>query len=171
MTTELPQYEMTISLNVLTHLGMGLYSNIAAVLSEVVANSWDADAENVCISIDTENKKIIIQDDGHGMTVDDANQKYLVVGLERRNTEEEALTPRFKRKVMGRKGIGKLSLFSIARTVEVHSIRNKDKHGFIMDSDDIEETIGEGSEAQYYPQRVEPVDFDLDCGTCITLTN
>ena len=68
---------MTISLNVLTHLGMGLYSNIAAVLSEVVANSWDADAENVCISIDTENKKIIIQDDGHGMTVEDANQKYL----------------------------------------------------------------------------------------------
>ena len=66
MTTEGPQYEMTISLNVLTHLGFGLYSNIAAVLSEVVANSWDADARQVCISIDTENEIVTIQDDGHG---------------------------------------------------------------------------------------------------------
>ena len=43
MTTDKPQYEMTLSLNVLRHLGFGLYSNIAAVLSEVVANSWDAE--------------------------------------------------------------------------------------------------------------------------------
>ena len=162
---------MTISLNVLTHLGMGLYSNVAAVLSEVVANSWDADAENVCISIDTENKKIIIQDDGHGMTVEDANQKYLVVGLERRNTEEEALTPRFKRKVMGRKGIGKLSLFSIARTVEVHSRKNGEKHGFEMDSKEIKDQIKGGSETKYKPNEIAPERIDLDRGTRIILTN
>ena len=45
MTGEM--YKMTISLNVLSHLGINLYSNIPAVLSEVVANSWDADAEVV----------------------------------------------------------------------------------------------------------------------------
>ena len=38
MTADRPQYAMTLSLNVLRHLGFGLYSNIAAVLSEVVAN-------------------------------------------------------------------------------------------------------------------------------------
>ena len=40
-------YTMTISLNVLNHLGLNLYSNVPSVLSEVVANSYDADAEGV----------------------------------------------------------------------------------------------------------------------------
>ena len=169
MTSDRPQYEMTLSLNVLRHLGFGLYSNIAAVLSEAVANSWDADAERVRIAIDATNGKVVIEDDGHGMTVEDANRKYLVVGYERRKTEGR--TPILDRPVMGRKGIGKLSLFSIARTVEVLSVRNGEKHGFVMDSDDIEERIRDGGEAQYYPRAVEPGTVDLDRGTRIVLTN
>jgi hypothetical protein len=39
-----PTFEMTVDLNVLDHLGINLYSNIAAVLTEAVANAWDADA-------------------------------------------------------------------------------------------------------------------------------
>ena len=169
MTADRPQYEMTLSLNVLRHLGFGLYSNIAAVLSEVVANSWDADAKHVKIAIDANASKVVIEDDGHGMTMEDANQKYLVVGYERRKTEGQ--TPTLNRPVMGRKGIGKLSLFSIARTVEVHSVRNGEKHGFGMDSDDIEERIRDGREAQYYPSAVEPGAVDLARGTRIILTN
>ena len=53
------KYKMTISLNILNHLGINLYSNIPAVLSEVVANSWDADAETVEITIDDKNNEII----------------------------------------------------------------------------------------------------------------
>ena len=169
MTTDSHRYEMTLSLNILRHLGLGLYSNIAAVLSEVVANSWDADAEHVWISIDSNSGRVTIRDDGHGMTVEDANRKYLFVGYERRKVEGR--TPRFDRRVMGRKGIGKLSLFSIARTVEVHSVRNGERHGFIMDSDKIEEKIGSGPEAKYNPPAVDPSKIRLDHGTCITLTN
>ena len=39
-----PRYYMTISLNVLNHMGLNLYSNTPSVLAEVIANSWDADA-------------------------------------------------------------------------------------------------------------------------------
>ena len=169
MTTDSPQYQMTLSLNVLKHLGFGLYSNIAAVISEVVANAWDADAKHVRIAIDPNGGTVIIEDDGHGMTVEDANQRYLVVGYERRKTEGR--TPTLNRPVMGRKGIGKLSLFSIARTVVVQSVRNGEKHGFVMDSDEIEERIKDGREARYYPRVVEPSEVDLDLGTRIILTN
>ena len=168
MTVE-HKYEMTLSLNVLRHLGFGLYSNIAAVLSEVVANAWDADAEHVSIAIDTASGVVTIEDDGHGMTVDDANSKYLYVGYERRS--QEARTPRFDRSVMGRKGIGKLSLFSIARTVEVHSVRDNVRHGFIMDSDKIEAKIKDGREGQYNPSEVDPAAIDIERGTRIVLTN
>ncbi|WP_181440300.1 ATP-binding protein [Curtobacterium sp. MCLR17_042] len=57
---------MTISLNVLNHLGINLYSNVPAVLSEVVANAWDADATRV--DIDVAGGTVTITDDGHGMT-------------------------------------------------------------------------------------------------------
>ena len=169
MTTGNPTYQMTVSLNVLRHLGLGLYSNVAAVLSEVVANSWDADAEHVRISIDAAAGRVVIEDDGHGMTVEDANQKYLYVGYERRKTEPR--TRRFDRAVMGRKGIGKLSLFSIARTVQVESVAGDQKHGFVMDSADIERKIGDGGEGQYQPLPVASAEIELDRGTRIILTN
>lgn len=72
---------------------------------------------------------------------------------------------------MGRKGIGKLSLFSIARTVEVHSVKAGIKHGFIMDSDQIQATITNKHEADYNPEAVNPKDINLERGTRITLTN
>lgn len=60
------KFTMSLSLNVLNHLGINLYSNVPAVLSEIVANSWDADAENVTIAISSD--EIIIEDNGCGMT-------------------------------------------------------------------------------------------------------
>ena len=73
-----PEYKMTLDLSTLKHLGIGLYSNVPTVLSEAVANAWDADASRVNIS--TGGDKITIEDDGCGMTVADANEKYLMVG-------------------------------------------------------------------------------------------
>lgn len=166
-STTSPTYKMTMSLNILRHLGIGLYSNIPAVLSETIANAWDADAKNVDISIDTQNQKVTIQDDGHGMSVSDANEKYLTVGYERR-TSGAATTPG-GRSVMGRKGIGKLSLFSIADVVEVHSVKDNDKHGFRMDIDAIRQAI-EAGEDDYHPEPIDSQDIDLEKGTLITLT-
>ena len=40
-------YRMTISRNILNHLGLSLYSNTPAVLTEVIANAWDADATGI----------------------------------------------------------------------------------------------------------------------------
>jgi len=60
-------YRLTIDLATLDHLGIGLYSNIPAVLSEVVANSWDANAKIVDITIDRAGTCISVKDDGWGM--------------------------------------------------------------------------------------------------------
>ena len=166
-----PKYRMTLSLNVLKHLGLGLYSNVPAVLSEVVANAWDADAKHVDINIDPKAGIIKIKDDGHGMTVKDANERYLTVGYERRKSRGGATTPILGRPVMGRKGIGKLSLFSIAETVEVHSVRNNERHGFVMELKEIEKAIADGEEGVYTPEEIDPRDIGLSGGTLITLSN
>lgn len=161
------KYKMSINLNVLNHLGIKLYSNVPAVLSEVVANSWDADAENVDIEIKSD--QITITDDGHGMTFEDINEKYLMVGYERR-THETGMTTKHRRLVMGRKGIGKLSLFSIADTVEVQTVQDGKKNGFIMSAQKIEAQIQEGG-STYNPDPLleSQVDLHKD-GTRIVLT-
>ena len=61
--------------NTIEHLGISLYSKLPSVLSELVSNSWDADAEIVSINfVDKDSKKeIIYTDDGDGMTFDELN--------------------------------------------------------------------------------------------------
>lgn len=166
------EYTLTIDLNTLNNLGIGLYSNIPAVVSEVVANSWDADATKVEINIDTTEKTITIIDDGYGMTKDEINNKYLKVGYSKRDNEPP-VTPKGRR-VMGRKGIGKLSLFSIAETIEVHSVKNKnghgilEKNGFVMNTKKIKKSI-EAGKATYNPDPVIRSKIRIQKGTKLFL--
>jgi hypothetical protein len=80
--TAAADYNMTVSLNVINHLGLNLYSNIPAVLSEAVANAWDADAKNVSSTLDTAEKCIVITDDGHGGRSDEQVLVVFLVGTE-----------------------------------------------------------------------------------------
>lgn len=159
---------MRIDLNVLNHLGMNLYSNIPAVLSEVVANSWDADAEKVEINIDTSKSEITIKDNGNGMSLSDINNKYLTIGYAKRE-KGEVVTPIYQRPVMGRKGIGKLSLFSIARTIEVYSKREEEKNAFRMNAEKIRKQITSSSSQTYNPEEINNSPIDFDKGTKIVL--
>lgn len=159
---------MTLSLNVLNHLGLNLYSNIPSVLSETVANSWDADAAKVSIEVSATEKKIVITDDGHGMNLDDINNKYLLVGY-KKEEDEGRITQKFKRKAMGRKGIGKLSLFSIAHKVEIQTVKNSEKHRFLMDVAEIKRKIA-GGEAIYEPEPLDINEVNFSKGTKIILT-
>lgn len=165
------KFEMTLDLNILNHLGINLYSNTPAVLAEAVANAWDADAENVRIDISKEDGTISISDDGHGMSVSDMNEKFLRVGYKRR--VNEAKTPKFGRAVMGRKGIGKLSLFSIADTIQVQSRTDSGEiNGFIMSLPNIKEAI-QGSEKSsvYHPEPIPQKDIVVEKGSRLILSN
>ena len=160
-------FKMTISLDVLRHLGIGLYSNIPAVLSELVANTWDADATEVDIVLDAETPSIEIRDNGHGMSQDDINDKFLTVGYQRRVTC--AQTPK-GRDAMGRKGIGKLAAFSIADTIEVHTADGITASGFRMNTDAIEACAADPAKPDYFPDPVPPVVRSDSPGTLIRLT-
>lgn len=190
--TKKETYKLSVDLQVLKHLGIGLYSNLPSVMSEMVANSYDADATEVDINIDGDT--IVIKDNGLGMNVEDANKKFLTVGYDKRdkekNKEGKVLTLKFKRLPMGRKGIGKLSTFAIANSVKVESIKTclevndkgeitKEtvcgKSAFLMDVKAIESNAKKKRE--YHPEETDTdgVEFadkiDFDKGTRITLTN
>lgn len=159
---------MSISLNALEHLGINLYSNMPAVLSEIVANAWDADAKNVTVTVDKANETITIEDDGMGMNRDGVIDRFLTVGFKRRETLGET-TPS-GRKPMGRKGIGKLSIFSISQIAEVYTIQGKERTAFKMDSEIIRKAITGNSQKPYKPEELESLPSDLKMGTRIVLS-
>ncbi|ASK34551.1 ATP-binding protein [Alcanivorax sp. N3-2A] len=161
-------YEMTVDLNVLEHLGINLYSNIAAVLTEAVANAWDADASSVQIRVDPNNDWIEIEDDGIGMSVDDLNGKYLRVGYRRRDEDAKHGCRTAKgRPVMGRKGLGKLSLFSIADVIEVQSAKDGSTHGFRMAVPDIKNAVQQ--KQKYHPRPIADDALTVTRGTKLVL--
>ena len=136
------KFKFLVDLNVINHLGVGLYSSTPAALTELVANAWDADAKSVRINVDPEGRTISIEDDGHGMDAADIQRKFLNVGYSRRQTADGNMSRSGKRRVMGRKGIGKLAMFALADLVQVASQkRGSDAIGLTIDVPEFKEAL------------------------------
>lgn len=120
-----PQGEADLVLQVqrgaIEHLGVKLYQRPADVISELVANAWDADATAVDIDIDDRNRIITVSDNGLGMTYRESQSCYLQMGRNRRIEEHSDESPS-GRPLLGRKGIGKFSGFGIARKITVETV-------------------------------------------------
>ena len=136
MHPESKKYTMRISRLTIDKLGIQMYDRVSAVLAELIANAYDEDAENVSITlpfgeylarrregqVEDQGFEIVIEDDGSGMTAQEVNDYYLNVGYNRRvNRTGGDVSPKHNRRVMGRKGIGKLAPFGICHEVEVVS--------------------------------------------------
>ena len=158
--------EIKISLAALEHLGMNLYSTIPAVLSEIVANAWDADAGQVSVALGE--GEIAIQDDGIGMTREQVIDRFLDVGFQRRPAMGEYTAK--GRQPMGRKGIGKLSSFSIANVVTVHTTSGGERTGFRMDAERIRKQMRRSDRGACPIEELDEWPEALGVGTRIVLT-
>lgn len=125
---------MRISRLTVDKLGVKLYDRVSAVIAELIANCYDADATSVKVSAPMDQMLatksggelidrgfcIEVRDNGAGMTPGEIDRFYLKVGGERRaDPERGPLSREYRRKVMGRKGVGKLAAFGICNKVEV----------------------------------------------------
>lgn len=136
-SSNISPYQLRISRLTVDKLGVKLYDKVSAVVAELIANSYDADAETVTVRLPLNHQLasqakgqlrdlgyvIQVEDDGHGMSPEEAIDFYLRVGADRRKRAGGggAKSRNKKRPVMGRKGIGKLAPFGICRRIEVWS--------------------------------------------------
>jgi len=158
---EKPVLEMTFDLNILEHLGLRMYTSLPAVVAEFVANAWDAGSQHVKVEAPntavTSDYAVTITDDGCGMVVDEVNGKFLVVGRARRDEEgtDKIKVADKERRIIGRKGIGKLAGFGVAGQVRVTTRRSRQFVSFVMDYDAMKEAARnaekEGKKASYRP--------------------
>lgn len=125
------EYRLNVDPRILELLGPNLYTNIYYVLAELIANAYDADASNVYIISNKDD--IRVEDDGHGMSYEAGDiAKYLNVAGVSRTTEEEAQTKSKTRRKMGRKGVGKLAALSVSKNVDVLTVADGEKSGFVL---------------------------------------
>ena len=143
------EYNFNISLSILNHLGRNLYRSFITVLGEAVSNSWDADAQNVYITIDREEKVLIVRDDGLGMNEDDFQNKFLKIGYSKR--KDNVSHTKSGRPFIGRKGIGKLALLSCAQTITVLTQKeDSDIVGGVIDNSGLDDAIKDDKNSTDY---------------------
>lgn len=157
----------------LEHLGVQMYKQRSTAIAELVANCWDAGAGEVHIEVpgpddyDRGTSRIVIRDTGTGMNRTEIQEAYLVVGRNRRASGPEEVHGRLP---MGRKGIGKLAGFGIAKHMSITTWQGEEAIRFVLDAEKLKRDVGVSEDEPIFGDRVDiPGDFS-DSGTIITLT-
>lgn len=133
-------FQMRFDPQTIKHLGLRMYSTLPPAIAEIIANAYDADASHVTVKLHEEGgtpAEITVTDDGSGLTADEINEKFLVIGRNRREVEGDGPSPVHGRKRIGKKGLGKLALFGLANTITITTRRDGTLNEFVLDWDDL----------------------------------
>ena len=172
-----------------------MYKRREVAIAELVANCWDAGATDVFVEVPVANSydrltsRIMIRDTGCGMTHEEVQQAYLVLGRNRRKDGgeevQECLPLDFsnqpvglhpasssggkKRRVMGRKGIGKLAGFGLAQRMTVTTWRDSIGLEFYLDLKDLKLEDNASEKVAIKWKWVDPLKAKSSSGTVVTL--
>ena len=105
-------------------LGEQLISSEVIALVELVKNSYDADATEVTIKLidiqDSRKGKIIIEDNGRGITYEKIKNVWLEPATpDKKKEEKERYSKCFNRKLLGEKGIGRFAVHKLGEKVKL----------------------------------------------------
>ena len=141
-------------------------------LTELVANAWDAGASKVGITIPEErNQKLIIDDDGTGLTKEEFHARWMKLGYNRlRHQGQQVEFPHGRngaRLAYGRKGIGRHGLLCFNNQYTVITCKGgeestfsistlSESEPFVLQSESSREAVGNGTHLEVFVQRNLP---------------
>lgn len=161
-------YELKFDPKTIEHLGVKMYSTLPPALAELISNAYDADAGEVEVVFHEQNGSpisITVKDNGYGMSSVDIQEKFLVIGRNRRSEDGDQPSPKYGRLPTGKKGLGKLALFGLAKKIALDTKKGGKRNRFELDWDKLL-----GSDSVYKPDSdIQDQDTDLEAGTSITL--
>ncbi len=140
---------MSFDPKTIEHLGIKMYSQLPNAVAELIANGYDACASEVFIHLidNEEGKKIIVSDNGDGMSFEEVNNKFLVIGRNRREEGDDISS--CGRIATGKKGLGKLSFFGIGETITINTCKGGKRTTFILDWNELLHTEGNPYKPKY----------------------
>ena len=118
---QLDTFDIDVAASVIADISAGIYRTPAGAIKELISNAFDADARTVRISTNwPEFRTITCSDDGSGMTPEVFRKNMgLIGGSSKREGGEQS--PLLHRPLIGRIGIGILSIGQICRRFQVFS--------------------------------------------------
>ena len=133
----------------LTMLGEQLIKNEQIALAELIKNSYDADADWVKVSFIgfkqnkgisafeiTKESKIIIEDNGCGMTMDVIEDSWMNPATPYKKTQdnkETKTTPKKHRIIQGEKGIGRFAILKLGRNIKITTRPENSNLEYVID--------------------------------------
>ena len=105
-------------------LGRQQIADASTAINELFKNAHDAYAENVEVDYFRSDSLLVIRDDGIGMTLNEFESFWLVLGTDSKVISSQEATPfppkeKTERAIMGEKGIGRLAIAFLGRQVLV----------------------------------------------------
>lgn len=136
---------ITVERKIVNLLSRSLYADFPRAIREAVSNSHDADATVVKIKVDTKKGEITIEDNGNGMSVEQFDHYLRIAGTK----GEGGFSEKFKRKRIGRFGVGFLAGFPFCDNLEITSKREGLEVGFtariptkrFVEGENVEESV------------------------------
>ena len=113
----LTRAQFTVDAALLRELGQRLIGRAHIALAELVKNSYDADA-HTC-RIDVEGDRIVVSDDGHGMSKKEFIDYWMRIGTTHKVDSRRSRA--LGRSMTGSKGLGRLSVQFLADEMELES--------------------------------------------------
>lgn len=133
MSTE--KYQIKATSNILNLLGDELIGNDSLAIFELVKNSYDADADEVTISfvdLNTPKQRIIVEDDGCGMTHEIISKAWLTIGTNYKKKEAK-ISKKYHRFSLGNKGVGRLAVHKLAESITLETQTPDDLFGTMLE--------------------------------------
>ena len=128
-------YPLKATSNILNLLGDELIGSDILAIFELVKNSYDADANEVNISfvnLNTPEQKIIIEDDGCGMTAEIIHKVWLIIGTDYKKKEAK-ISKKYERLSLGNKGVGRLAVHRLAESILLETKTEDDLFGSYLE--------------------------------------
>jgi signal transduction histidine kinase len=128
--TEVQKFSFTVDSALLRELGERLVSTVHVGLSELVKNSYDADATTVKVKIEEKEHggpHIVVEDNGAGMSPDAVSSFWMRIGTT--NKEDAPRSERFGRPRTGRKGVGRFACRRLGTVLVLETLAHVQRPG------------------------------------------
>lgn len=147
-------------------IGKDLIKDLPAAMVELVKNSYDADASYVKITYKKTNRglKIIVEDDGHGMSQETVLGAWMVPSTDYKLKKKKSPNGRI---YQGRKGIGRYAVSLLGNKLELITVKDSIKTTALFDWNDFtsEKKLSE------IPIIITTCNTNAHSGTILDITN
>jgi hypothetical protein len=161
MTNHPTSIRVTVDKSHVVVIGEKLYAESIELIRELVNNAYDADAEEVRVTVEPD--RIEIEDNGSGMDYDGLTQ-YFNIGSPEKVSHDRS--PVFHRTRIGMFGIGKFASLAAARRFEVFTRRGDFCARVVFDKD----AWAKSGDDWCIPLDIRPADERSGFGTTVTLS-